>query len=53
MFIYRINVKQLGVLEASTHTFFGMLGCAIICANRFARKFAFGERSGITLDHAC
>jgi hypothetical protein len=35
-------------VQTSTHTFFDMLGRANVHASRFARKFAFGTRSGIT-----
>jgi hypothetical protein len=49
---HQIHANTAAGVEASTRTFFVMLGCAIIHASRFARKFAFGARSGITLVHA-
>jgi hypothetical protein len=46
-----IRTNTAAVIQASTHTFFGMLGRTIVHANRFARKFALGTRSDITLLH--
>jgi hypothetical protein len=45
---HQIHANTATGVEASTHTFFRMLGCAIIHASRFARKFAYEEGSGIT-----
>jgi hypothetical protein len=47
-----IHTNTEAVIQASTHTFFGMLGRTIVHASRIARKFDFGSRSGITVVHA-
>jgi hypothetical protein len=49
---HQIHVNTAADVEASTHTFFGMLGWAIIHASRFASKFAFGTRKRIKLAYA-
>jgi hypothetical protein len=48
----QIHVNTAAGVQANTHTFFVNLGRAIVHANRLARKFAFGTRSGITEGHA-
>jgi hypothetical protein len=50
--VNEIHTNTAAVIQASTRIFFGMFGCTIVHARRFARKFDFGTRSGITLFHA-
>jgi hypothetical protein len=45
----KFMLTRLAGVEASTHTFFGMLEGAIIHASIFASKFVFGTRKRITL----
>jgi hypothetical protein len=47
-----IHTNTVAVIQASTRTFFGMLGRTIVHASRFSGKFDFGTRCGITLVHS-
>jgi hypothetical protein len=44
---HQIHANKAADVEASTHTFLGMLGWAIIHDSRFAIKIAFGTRKRI------
>jgi hypothetical protein len=46
-----IHTNTAAVIQARTHTFLVMLERTIAHGVRFARKFALGTRSGITLVH--